>query len=96
MGKEEGGKFKLTNRFMEKYFGRSVEVTIKDGRVVRGKVAWYSEPEEYEDELEFGLALDDIEIDGKKQSYGMSIPESYVVSFAPLEGENTESIFKDA
>ena len=83
-------KFEISTNFMDKYFGKHVEVTIKDGRVVRGKVEWYGEGD---DELE--LCLDSIEVNGKKKDHGMCIPESYVISFTPLEDENTESIFKD-
>ena len=89
---EKTERFTVSDEFMEKYFGRRIEVLLKDKRVVRGRVGWYGEGE---DELELELDLNDIEIDGKKRKQGMLIPESHVVSFTPLEGENTESIFKD-
>jgi hypothetical protein len=80
-------------QFIEKYFSRRVELKTTDGRVMRGRVGWLAEDlGESDDEL--GFDFEDIDIGGERLPYGMSLADSEVESFIPLEGENTEEFIK--
>ena len=71
--------------FMAKYYGRRIEVTCKDNTVFTAKLDWF-----FEGEDELGIMLDDVvKADGEEIS-GITLPLSYIDTFAPLEGENSE------
>jgi hypothetical protein len=81
------------HEFIEKYFTKRVELHCHDGVVMSGSVGWLAEDlGENGDEL--GFDLEDIDLAGERLSCGMSIADSEVESFIPLEGENTKEFIK--
>jgi hypothetical protein len=85
-------------KFLEKYGGRRIELLLTDGQVMRGRVGGICEPDEFWEEsdgdLNFGFELSEIDIDGEPLTYDMDICETSVVSFTPLDGENSEEEIK--
>jgi small nuclear ribonucleoprotein (snRNP)-like protein len=73
----------LTVNFFDKYKGRQIEIHCFDGKIFRGRVDSF----DYDDDP--GVLLSETELNGKLLSYDMSVPESRIKSFIPLEGENT-------
>ena len=76
------------------YLGKRISVKLKSGKVATGTVGWYIEDEFDTNGVKDYLALDleDVDIDGKPLGAHrfMSIPDSHIAAYQPLEPANTD------
>ena len=80
--------------FMAKYYGRRIEVTCKDGTILAAKLDWFAEMDEEEEGDVLGIMLDDVVKADGEEIPGIVLPFSYIDTFIPLEGENSDEEIK--
>jgi hypothetical protein len=85
----EAQKIRTATEFINKYYGRRVEVTCKDGDIFSGRLGWLDEGEE------FGFSFHDVEMANGKKESEFIVPMSQIKSFVSLEEENTEEERKE-
>ena len=75
------------------YLTKRVSVKLVTGEIVTGTVRWHDEGDFEEEtgvEVDWGFVLKDADIDGKPLKYGITIPDSQIVAYRPLEPANTD------
>jgi hypothetical protein len=74
--------------FVAKFHGRRIKVHCADGAIFIGTVDWFDEGEE------FGIGFEDVIDQHGVAISGYNVPFSYIDSFIPLEGENSDEDIK--
>ena len=92
---EKKDVFMFTGRF----FGRLVELTLKDDSILKGRIGDFCYPCEFSDEddemnEEVGFSLKYVELNGEVIPNSIKISQSLIKSFIPLERENTQEEIK--
>ena len=81
----------------EEYLTKRISVKLVSGEIVTGNVAWHCEDDFEEEtgvECDWGFVLDNAEVNGISLGYSLTIPESRIISYLPLEPANTEEELK--
>ena len=74
------------------YLTKRMSVKLVTGEIVTGVVQWQDESDFEEEtgvEGDWGFVLEPASINGKPLKYGITIPESRIVAYQPLEPANT-------
>lgn len=79
-------------RLTEQLLGKNISVKLINGDVYSGRVGWYSEgafDDEAPDGVDWGFVLENANKNGIPLGGQVCIPDSQIIGFLPLEGENT-------
>lgn len=81
----------------EEYLTKRMSLLLKNGDIITGVVGWLSEYDFEEDtgiECDWGFVLNEAVLNGRTLGYDLTIPESRIEGYCPLEPPNTEEELK--